>query len=52
MRKLGLLNLVAQLRNKSELDEIDDLRPLQVISLLLQYINDPDIEKAIDEVIM
>lgn len=52
MKKQGLLNLIAQLRDKSELDEIDDLRLLEAISLLLRYINDLDIDVAIDEVIM
>lgn len=52
MRKLGLLNRLEQIAAQSENEEIDDLRPIQVLDVLLEYINDFDVRKAVDEVLM
>lgn len=52
MKKAGLLNLLKQAKTQSELEAFDDMRLLRVLILLVDYVNDPDIKKAIDEVIM
>ena len=52
MRKAGLLNLLKQIRGQSEVEEIDNLRPIQVLDVLLDYINDPEVREAVDEVLM
>lgn len=52
MKKQGLLNLIKQIAAQSEKEEIDDLRPIQVLDIILDYINDIDIRKAVDEVLM
>lgn len=52
MKKAGLLNLLAQIQAQSDLEEIDNLRPLQVLDLILDYLNDKDIREAVDKVSM
>lgn len=52
MKKTGLLNLLKQAKVQSELEEFDDTRFLRVLILLVDYINDSDIKKAVDEVVM
>ena len=52
MKKLRLLNLIEQIKIRSELEEIDDLRPIQVLNALLDYINDKEVREAVDEVLM
>ncbi len=52
MKKAGLLNLLAQIQAQSELEEIIDLRPVQVLDLILDYLNDKDIREAVEKVVM
>lgn len=52
MKKNSLLNLLKQARDNAELKEIEQGTMMQVMILLLDYINDPDIQKAVDEILM
>lgn len=52
MKKSSILARVSQLKARAELEEINDAVKLEVIDLLLEYINDPDIRAAIEEVAM
>lgn len=50
MKKQSLLNLIEQVKTDAELKEIDGGTRLKLLDLLLDYINDPDVRKAVDEV--
>jgi len=52
MRKIGLLNLLNQIAARAEEEEIDDLRSMEVLDVILDYINDPEIRDAVDEILM
>lgn len=56
MRKPGLLNLIKQLNVKYEDREHDNelviLMLMELVVLLLDYINDKDIRTEVDEVIL
>lgn len=52
MKKQGLLNLLKQVKNDTELKEIDQGIMMQVMILLIDYINDPDIKAAVDDIPM
>jgi len=52
MKKHSLLNQLEQVKNDAELKEIEHGTMIKVMILLLDYINDPDIEKAVNEVPM
>lgn len=52
MKKQGLLNLLNQVKNDAELKEIEHGTMIQVLIYLLDYINDPDIKTAVDEIPM
>jgi len=52
MKKQGLLNLIKQIKDDTELKEIESGTMLKLMILLITYINDPDIEAAINEVPM
>ena len=52
MRKQELLNLVKQIQARSELEEINDLRSIQVLDVLLDYINDKEIREAVEEILL
>lgn len=54
MKKLGLLNLLENMKARNEMlpAEHDDVEmtPMEIVKHLLDYINDPDIRKAVDEI--
>lgn len=52
MKKHSLLNLLKQVKDDAELKEIDQGIMMQVMVLLIDYINDPDIREAIDDIPM
>jgi len=52
MRKPELLSQLKQIAIQSEKEEIDDLRPIQVLDAILDYINDKDIREAVDKVLI
>lgn len=52
MKKSSLLNLISQVKNDAELKEIESGTILKLLDLLLDYVNDADIRKAVDEVPM
>lgn len=52
MKKQGVLNLLGQLKAESEQKPAAelDLMPLRIMALLVDYINDPQIKQAVDEI--
>lgn len=52
MKKQSLLNLLKQTKDNAELKEIEQGTMLQVMILLVDYINDPDIKAAVDDIPM
>jgi len=50
MKKSGLLASLAQLKVKAEDEEINDINRLKILDLLLDYINDPQIRVAVEEI--
>lgn len=52
MKKQSLLNLLKQAKDNAELKEIEQGTMMQVLILLLEYVNDPDIKQAIDDIPM
>lgn len=52
MKKHTLLHEIELVRNDAELKEIEQGTILKLLILLLEYINDSDIEKAVNEVTM
>lgn len=50
MKKSGLIALLAQLKVKAEDEEINDINRLKIVDLLLDYINDPQIREAVEEI--
>ena len=46
------LNLIKQVKDDAELKEIEQGTMLRVLILLLEYVNDPDIEKEVNEISM
>lgn len=52
MKKQGLLNLLKQTKDDAELKEIEQGTMMKVMLLLMEYINDPDIEEAVNDIPM
>lgn len=52
MKKHTLLHEIELIQNDAELKEIEQGTILKLMTLLLDYINDPDIEKAVNGVPM
>ena len=52
MKKSGLLKCLEQIKNDNELKEIEQGTMMVVIIQLLNYINDTDIENAVNEISM
>ena len=52
MKKSSLLSLLKQVKEDTELKEIDQGTVLKILSLLIDYVNDPDIEAAINDIPM
>lgn len=50
MKKHSLLAQIKQVRDDAELKEIENGTMLKLLILLVDYINDPDIKEACDEV--
>lgn len=50
MKKTSLLALLAQLKIKADDEEINDINRLKIVDLLLDYINDPQIREAVEEI--
>jgi hypothetical protein len=50
MKKASLLNRIEQIRVHAEDNEITELTKIELLDLLLDYINDGDIRSVIDEV--
>lgn len=50
MKKSGLLSLLAQMKAVAEDEEIKDIRKLQIMDHLLDYINDPEIREAVEAI--
>lgn len=52
MKKDGLLSLLGQLKAESEQKPGEELEtmPLRLLDLLLDYVNDPQIRAAVDEI--
>lgn len=50
MKKSSLLSLIEQIKSDAELKEIDGGTQLKLLDLLLDYVNDADIRKAVEEV--
>ena len=52
MKKTGLLHLLEQLKlreNEERTPELEHLTAVQVIDVLLDYLNDPQLREAIEE---
>lgn len=49
MKKTGLISLLVQLKNRNE-EELKPLTALEIIELLVTYINDPQIKAAVDDI--
>lgn len=52
MKKSTLLNVIEQVKADAELKEIEQGTMLKLLDLLLDYVNDADIRKAVEEVPM
>lgn len=52
MKKSTLLNRLEQIRLQAEDEEIKAMRPLEILDLVLEYVNDKDIRDAIEAVPM
>lgn len=52
MKKRSLLLRLEQVKNDAELKEIDQGTMMQVLILLLEYVNDLDIQRAVDDIPM
>lgn len=52
MNKPTLLKVLEEVRKDAELKEIDNAVALQTLSLLIDYINDADIQKAVNNIPM
>lgn len=52
MKKQGVMNLLGQLKAESEKKPAADLEtiPLRIIAVLVDYINDPQVKQAVDEI--
>lgn len=50
MKKSSLLNLLKQTKEEADLKEIENGTLLKILILLLEYINDPDIEEAVNDI--
>lgn len=50
MKKSGLLNLLEQLNTRAESEEIKYLTCLEVLDLLLDYMNDEAIREAVERI--
>ena len=52
MKKSGLLSSLENLkvRNETAAQEATDLTPMELLDLLLTYINDPQIKEAVDAI--
>lgn len=52
MKKTGALSLLAEMKAESEMKSAEDLElmPMRIVELLLEYINDPHIRQAVDEI--
>lgn len=50
MKKASLLNLLKQIKADAELKEIENGTILKILMLLVQYINDSDIEEAVNDI--
>lgn len=52
MRKCVLLDLLEGVKKNAELREIEQGTMTQVLILLLDYINDSDVQQAVDDIPM
>lgn len=52
MKKSGVIALLQQLKaeNETKAAEETELTPLRIIDVLLDYLNDPEIREAVDEI--
>jgi len=50
MTKTGLLRLLAEKKTEAEGGSDYSLVPLELVTLLLEYINDRQIKEAVDEI--
>lgn len=50
MKKASILSLLKQVKDDAELKEIENGTMMKILILLLQYINDPDIEEAVNDI--
>lgn len=50
MKKAGLIALLGQLKIKADEEEINDINRIKIVDLLLDYINDPQIRAAVEEI--
>lgn len=52
MKKQSVLTLLGQLKAESEQKSAEELElmPLRILDLLLDYINDPQVREAVDDI--
>lgn len=52
MKKQSVMNLLGQLKAESEQKPAKDLEmmPMRIMELLIEYIHDEDIRRAVDEI--
>lgn len=50
MKKSGLLSVLSQMKDKAEDEELNDIRKMQIIDHLLDYIGDTEIRTAVEDI--
>lgn len=50
MKKSGLIALLGQMKIKADEEAINEINRIKILDLLLDYINDPQIRKAVEEI--
>lgn len=52
MKKQSVINLLEQLKAENDLKSGEEttITPLRILDILLDYINDPQIREAVDEI--